>query len=72
LFVAPAGLPRPILARLHREIIRILALPDVKDRLQRLGIVPFPSESPEEFRRYFASEIAKYARIVKAAGIKAD
>src|SRR5690606_23558926 len=71
-FVAPAGVPKPIVAKLHREINRILALPDVKERLQTLGIVPFPSESPEEFRTYLDSEIRKYAKIIDAAGVKAD
>jgi tripartite-type tricarboxylate transporter receptor subunit TctC len=71
-FVAPAGVPRPIVAKLHSEINRVLGLSDVKERLQPLGIVPFPSESPEEFRRYIGSEIDKYAKVVKAAGLKAD
>jgi tripartite-type tricarboxylate transporter receptor subunit TctC len=71
-FVAPAGVPRPIVAKLHSEINRILALPDVKERLQGLGIVPFPSASPEEFRAYLASEMQKYAKLVKAVGIQAD
>jgi tripartite-type tricarboxylate transporter receptor subunit TctC len=71
-FVAPRGLPRPILERLHREINRALAAQDVRERLQLLGIVPFPSASPEEFRSYLAAEIHKYAKLVKAAGITAD
>lgn len=71
-FVAPAGVPRLILAKLHSEINRILALPDLKERFQSLGIVPFPSASPEEFRIYLVSETEKYAKLVKAAGIQAD
>ena len=65
-------MPRPLLVKLHGEINRILALPDVKERLGTLGIEPLPSESPEEFRSYLASEIGKYAKLVKAAGIRAD
>jgi tripartite-type tricarboxylate transporter receptor subunit TctC len=71
-FVAPRGLPRPILERLHRENNRAHAAQDVRERLQLLGIVPFPSASPEEFRSYLAAEIHKYAKLVKAAGITAD
>jgi tripartite-type tricarboxylate transporter receptor subunit TctC len=71
-FVAPAGVPRPIVDKLHGEINRILVLPDVKERLHGLGIVAFPSASPEEFRNYLAAEIDKYGKLVKAAGIQAD
>ena len=71
-FVAPRGLPRPIVEKLHREFNRMLALPDVKERMYVLGIVPFPSASPEEFRSYLSSEMQKYAKLVKTVGIQAD
>lgn len=71
-YVAPAGLPKHIAGKLHREMTRVLALPDVKERLHAQGIVPFPTATAEEFRVYLASEMQKYAKLVKAAGIQAD
>jgi tripartite-type tricarboxylate transporter receptor subunit TctC len=71
-FVLPAGSPKPIAAQLHREINRILALPELKERLHGLGIVPFPTATPEAFGAYVRSEMKKYAELVKAAGIVAD
>ncbi|HEV7801294.1 MAG TPA: tripartite tricarboxylate transporter substrate binding protein [Burkholderiales bacterium] len=68
--IAPAGVPKPIIGKLHREINRILTLPDVKERLYSMGIVPFPAASPDEFGSYIKAEINKYGAVVKAAGIK--
>jgi tripartite-type tricarboxylate transporter receptor subunit TctC len=70
--IAPTGVPKPIVVKLHREINRILTLPDVKERLNSMGIVPFPAASPEEFGSYMKAEIKKYGAIVKAAGVKAN
>ena len=71
-FVAPAGTPRPILEKLNAEITRALYLPDVKERLYALGIFPFTTSSPDEFRTYLASEIQKYSKLVKAVGIQPE
>jgi len=71
-FSFPAGTPKAIVALHHREINRILALPDVKERLYGLGIVPFPTKMPEDFGAYVRSEMKKYAELIKAAGITAD
>ena len=71
-FAFPAGTPKTIVATHHREINRILALPDVKERLYGLGIVPFPTKTPEEFGAYIRSEMKKYADLVKAVGITAE
>ena len=68
----PAGTPKPITAQVHREINRILALPDVKERLGNLGIAPFPTATPQEFGVYVRSEMKKYAELVRSAGITAD
>ena len=51
------------------EIARALSLPDVKERLQVLGFVPFTTARPAEFAQYLRAEIAKYAKLVKAVGI---
>jgi tripartite-type tricarboxylate transporter receptor subunit TctC len=71
-FVFPAGTPRPIVTHVHREMNRILALPEIKERLSPLGIVHFPTATAEEFGAYIRSEMQKYAELVKAAGIVAD
>src|SRR6185436_10378999 len=63
-FVGPRGLPRDIVAKVHGEINRALVAPDVKTRLEGLGILPFTLPTPEAFGDYIKSEIAKYARVV--------
>ena len=68
--LAPAGTPRDIIARLHQEIVRILALPDVRDRLLTAGIEPAPLMTPEQFGEYLRAEVVKWGKVVKAAGIK--
>ena len=70
--LAPAGTPREIVAKLHQEIVRILALPDVKDRLLVAGIEPAPPMTPEQFGDYLRAEVAKWGKVVKAAGIKPE
>ncbi len=66
--LAPAGTPREIVARLNAEIVRILGLPDVRERLFAMGAEPVAS-TPEQFREFIRSEIAKWAKVVKDAGI---
>jgi tripartite-type tricarboxylate transporter receptor subunit TctC len=65
-------MPKPIVARLHRELNRALDHPDVKQRLEGYGIFPFPLATPEAFGDYIKSEIKKYAKVVADAGIRAD
>jgi tripartite-type tricarboxylate transporter receptor subunit TctC len=71
-FMAPRGSPRPIVAKLHGEINRILEMPDVKERLAGLGIFPFVAPTPAAFGEYIKSEIRKYEQVVRASGVKAD
>lgn len=66
--LAPAGTSREIVARLHAEIVRALKHSDVKDRLAADGADPVGS-SPEEFAAFIRSEIDKWARVARAAGI---
>jgi len=67
----PAGTPREIIDRLQREIARVVALPDVKERLAALGFEPV-ANTPEEFAAYIRAEVNKWARVVREAGIKVD
>lgn len=69
--LAPAGTPRPIIDKLNTEMVRIVRLPDVVERLDALGVEPVGS-SPDEFARTIHSEIIRWAKVVKDAGVKAD
>ena len=66
---APARTPRPIIDRLHTEIVRALKSPEVRDRLQGLGADPV-GNTPEQYSAFIQSEIAKWDKVIKAAGIK--
>ena len=68
---APAGTPRPIVARLNTEIVKALASPDLKAKLEGMGITVV-SSSPEELGALLRADIAKWAPVIKARGIKAD
>ena len=68
---APAKTPRPIIERLHAETVRALNAPDVRDKLQGLGADPVGS-SPEQYTAFLQKEIAKWTRVIKAAGIKGE
>ena len=69
--LAPAKTPPDIVAALHREVQKALAKPEVRDTLARLGSEPF-GLGPTEFAAFIRSEIAKYSRIIKDAGIKVE
>ncbi|MBM3359537.1 MAG: tripartite tricarboxylate transporter substrate binding protein [Betaproteobacteria bacterium] len=69
--LAPAGTPRDVVAKLSAEISRSLALADVKERLLREGADPAPG-SPEQFAQFIQTEVAKYAMIIREAGVRAD
>ena len=67
--MAPAGTPTPIVERLHRESVRILAQGEVRRRLDELGMSVVAS-SPAEFAALIQSDTARWAKVIKAAGIK--
>ena len=66
-----AKVPKPIVAKLHKEITGILASEEVKAALLQRGAIASPS-TPEELQAYVKSELAKWTPIIKASGIKAD
>ena len=68
-FVAPAGTPKDIVATLNREIVHILAQPDMKQRLATLGFDPVGG-TPDEFAARIKSELATWSKVIRAAGIK--
>ena len=69
--LAPAKTPRPVVTRLHAEVVKIVHLPEVKNALLREGLEAV-GNSPEEFAAIIKNEIAKWKKVVKAAGIKAE
>ena len=69
--IGPAKLPKPIVARLNHEINRILQGPAMRDTLSREGSDAM-SSTPGEFAAIIASDLAKWAKVVKAAGVKLD
>ncbi len=68
---APAATSRDIIGKLNAEISRALTLPDVRERLAREGAETAPN-SPEQFGKFIQSEIAKFARIIRESGARAD
>jgi tripartite-type tricarboxylate transporter receptor subunit TctC len=68
--LAPAGMPKASVAKVHAEIARILNLPELKERLSAEGASVVAS-TPEQFAAFLRSEIAQYAKVVKASGMTA-
>lgn len=70
-FVAPAGTPREIIVRLNTEINRVGALPEIRQQLAAQSIDAM-SSTPEQFAAYIRDETAKWARVVKSSGARAE
>ena len=69
--LAPAGTPAPVVARLNAEVVKVLAREDVRATLGAQGL-NVASSSPEQFAAHIKSEIARFTRIARTAGIKAE
>ncbi|MBA2413770.1 MAG: hypothetical protein H0V63_13255 [Burkholderiaceae bacterium] len=69
--VVPTGTPSEIVSRLNGEIAKILALPDVRERLAGLGAEPLGG-SPEQFGQLMQSEVTKFAQVIKDANVQAE
>ncbi len=69
--VAPAGTPRAVIQRLHKDIVATLQEPAIQDRMAKAGLEPV-GDTPAEFAQYLKSEAAKWGKVVKSAGIKAE
>jgi tripartite-type tricarboxylate transporter receptor subunit TctC len=66
-----SGVPRPVIAKLNREIVRILNDADTRQRFDPIGMTPRPL-SPEAFDKLIRDDVAAFSKIARAAGIKAD
>jgi len=69
--MAPAGMPKDVLARINAETIRVMTLPDVKEKLSTLGLDAAPA-SPESLASLIQVETVKWAKVVKESGAKLD
>jgi tripartite-type tricarboxylate transporter receptor subunit TctC len=70
--MGPANMPKPVVDRLHRELVAIVATPEFKTAMDANGAEPVGSKSPEEFREMLRGQVDKYVKITKAIGIKLD
>jgi tripartite-type tricarboxylate transporter receptor subunit TctC len=70
LFV-PAATPRPVVERLNGTVRKVVTSEDVKQKFSPQGVEP-AANSPEEFRAFLTAEIAKWAKVVKGAGLRAN
>ncbi len=71
MFLAPAGTPQPIVARLSSEIAKIVGAPEMRARFEQLGIEAVGS-TPAETGRFLDTEIAKWSQVITAAGVKPE
>jgi tripartite-type tricarboxylate transporter receptor subunit TctC len=71
LFLAPAGTPREIVNRLAQEAAKAVNSPEIRDRFNQIGIEPV-GNTPAEAARFLDDEIAKWAKVIKTAGVKAE
>lgn len=69
--LAPAAVPRTIVATLNRTLVQVIKSPDIEARLVKQGVGIIAS-SPEEFHRYMIAEIAKWAKVIKQSNIRPD
>jgi tripartite-type tricarboxylate transporter receptor subunit TctC len=69
--IGPAGMPQPIVTKLHDELVRVLAQPDVRERIVHDGSEPVGNE-PQAFRDFMTADLNKWAKLVKESGAKLD
>jgi len=70
--VAPAGTPVEVISKLHSSIRKVLAMPDVREKLAAAGIEPANSETPAEFSAFIRSQAQTRAKVIQAVGMKLD
>lgn len=70
--VGPAGLPGPVVSRLNEAIRASLVKPETRDKLNKLGAITEGGSTPAEFRSWLAKDLERWARVIKAAGVKAE
>ncbi len=69
--LVPAAAPRPIVDKMHSELVKVIRAPESIERLAAVGAIPI-ANTPEQFADYLRQDVAKWAKVVKDHGIKAD
>jgi tripartite-type tricarboxylate transporter receptor subunit TctC len=69
MLVAPAKTPAAVVDRLYGELRSVMGDPDLRQEFVRLGVVPINSPSPEELKQFVRSEIVRWGKIVRDAGL---
>ena len=69
--MVPAGTPRPLVNRINKDVLQALQSKEVRERFEVQGIEASGS-SPEEFGKFLVAEIARWAKVVKQAGVKPE
>ena len=69
--LAPAKTPPAVVKQLNANMVKVLQLPEIRDRLVAMGYRPI-ANTPEQFDAFIRAEIAKWAKVIKEAGITAD
>lgn len=70
-YIMPAGTPREIVGRANRDLVKLLGAPEMRDKIHAMGGITQP-QTPEQFTQFVRAETDKWARVVKAAGIKGE
>ena len=70
--LAPAGTPKPIIARLNAELIKIVNMPDVSSRFAATQFAEPVGTTPEELQRFIASEVDRWGKVIRQANIRAN
>jgi tripartite-type tricarboxylate transporter receptor subunit TctC len=70
-FLAPAGTPRDVVAKLGREMMAVVNRPDVRERFIQIGIEPV-GNSPAEFTAFLKNEVTKWEKVIRTANVKVD
>jgi tripartite-type tricarboxylate transporter receptor subunit TctC len=70
-FLAPAGTPQAVISKVHADVAKAIAMPDVRERMTAQAAEPIGS-TPQEYASFIAAEIAKWSKIVKASGAKVE
>jgi tripartite-type tricarboxylate transporter receptor subunit TctC len=70
--LVPSGTPRPIIDKLHAAIVKVLADPEIQQRMSKGGAIAVSSKSPEDFRSYIDTETAKWTKVIEESGVRAE
>lgn len=69
--LAPARTPKAIVSRLQADIKLVMSMPDVRERMAKMGVDVVTSQ-PEEFDKFLRAELVKWGNVAKQAGVKGD